>query len=295
MQRLYVDQKLSAAKIAVVYGLRYSSPKTAESTVLYHLKRNGIARRDPAEHVRKVTPSMVDEWVRRYQNGESLKKVAGGKVTPNTVLAHLRERRVEIRDKVEAQIKAVSKFQKVPFSGDRHEMAYIIGLAVGDIWSIRHGRAVRVRLSTTHPSMSRLFRTLFASHGPIYEYPRKSPLTGFEWALDCDLDDTYSFLLEVNRLSTEMIADEDLFFDFLAGFFDAEGTVYLHRKRHADEFELPDSEYKFQFAVSNRSQPLSVWILRKSPENEGKPRRCAQKRCVQFWRTHLANSSLEIR
>jgi hypothetical protein len=60
-------QKLSASKIAIVYGLKYASAKTAESTLLYHLKRNGIIRRDPAAHIRKVTETMVDEWVVRYQ------------------------------------------------------------------------------------------------------------------------------------------------------------------------------------------------------------------------------------
>ena len=48
----------------------------AESTVLYHLKRNGIRRRDAAELARKVTAAMEDEWVKRYQAGESLKKIA---------------------------------------------------------------------------------------------------------------------------------------------------------------------------------------------------------------------------
>lgn len=58
LERLYVVEKLSAAKIADAYGLtgKYKTPKAAESTVLYHLKRCGIERRDPAEHIMKVTP-----------------------------------------------------------------------------------------------------------------------------------------------------------------------------------------------------------------------------------------------
>jgi hypothetical protein len=56
-------------KIAKVYDLKYKNPKVAESTILYQLKRNGIERRDPAEHTRKVTVEMVNEWVKRYQAG----------------------------------------------------------------------------------------------------------------------------------------------------------------------------------------------------------------------------------
>src|ERR1700732_2636923 len=82
MRRLYLEQGLSASKIARIYGRKYASAKTAESTILYHLKRNGIARRDAAAHVRKVTASMSDEWVARYQKGESLKQIAGDLVNP---------------------------------------------------------------------------------------------------------------------------------------------------------------------------------------------------------------------
>src|SRR6266480_7477217 len=114
LERLYLQQKLSASKIATLYGLNYASAKTAESTVLYHLKRNGITRRDPAAHVRKITETMVDEWVVRYQIGESLKQIAGDAVSPVTVFNHLHGRGLKLRDKVEAQIEAVTRFQKTP-------------------------------------------------------------------------------------------------------------------------------------------------------------------------------------
>jgi hypothetical protein len=151
LRRLYLERKLSASKIATVYGLKYASAKTAESTILYHLKKNGIARRDPADHVRKVTDSMVDEWVRRYQSGESLKQIAGDLVDPVTVFVHLHKRGLQLSDKVEAQIEAVQKHRLSPFRGDMNEKAYLVGLTVGDLYTQRHGRAVRVRLSTNPP------------------------------------------------------------------------------------------------------------------------------------------------
>lgn len=238
LERLYVEKGLSALKIAKAYRLRYASEKTAESTILYHLKRNGIARRDPAAHVRKVTAAMGGAWAERYARGESLKQIAGGAVSPVTVLHHLRRRGVKLRDRVEAQIKAVQKFEKRPFSGDEHERAYITGLAVGDFATTRHGRAVRVRLGTTHPAMARLFRSLFEGHGPIYEYPRENTVTGFEWSLDCDLDASFSFLLNLKETARSVLPDERLFPDFLAGFFDAEGSIYYHRKGTGGAFEL---------------------------------------------------------
>jgi hypothetical protein len=238
LERLYVHEHLSAMKIAVVYGLKYANPKTAESTILHHLKKNGISRRDCAEHIRKVTTEMVDEWVKRYQAGESLKQIAGDFVDPVTVFVHLHKRGMQLRDKVEAQIEAVTIHVKKPFEGSRADTAYIAGLTRGDFWAGSHGRAVRVRLGTTHPDMAGLFRQLFAKHGPIYEYPKPSQLSGYEWALDCDLDSSFEFLAQSKTDVSEYIHTPDLFMSFLAGFFDAEGSVYYHKKRKGGAFEL---------------------------------------------------------
>jgi hypothetical protein len=176
LKRLYLEQKLSASKIAKIYGLNYASEKTAESTILYHLKRNGIARRDPAAHLRKVTDAMVEDWIVRYQKGESLKQIAGILVGPVTVFNHLHKRGLSLRDKVEAQIKAVTIHEKKPFQGSLADRAYLAGITRGDFSAGRHGRAVRVRLGTTHPDMADLFRRLSAKYGPIYEYPKPAPL-----------------------------------------------------------------------------------------------------------------------
>jgi hypothetical protein len=244
LQRLYVQQGFSAAKIAKLYGLKYKSPKVAESTVLYQLKRDGIKRRDPAEHIRKVAPATVDEWVRRYRVGESLKQIARSDVDPVTVWNHLRKRGVVLRDKVEAQIQRVRKYERKPFSGDRAERAYLLGLRYGDLDVVRHGRAIRVRVSTTHPAMADLFELMFSPYGHVSRYPREAKLVGFEWTLECDLDESFSFLVSkpsIHELDT-MSREEIL--AFLAGLFDAEGSILMHKKlkRHNPEIAFSNSD-----------------------------------------------------
>jgi hypothetical protein len=238
LRRLYLDERLSAAKIAARYGLKYASPKTAESTVLYRLKKNGISRRDRAEHIRRVTEEMVDGWVKRYEAGESLKQIAENEFSPVTVFLHLKKRGIKLRDKIEAQIKAVSKHEKRPFNGDLRLRAYMIGIGRGDYFVTDHGRATRVKLSTTHPAMSQLFKAPFAQHGPIYEYPKPTLLTGFEWCLDCDLDSSFEFMVDSKQPTAEIFAENDLFMNFVAGFFDAEGSIWYHKKGKGGAFEI---------------------------------------------------------
>ncbi|HEY6282979.1 MAG TPA: LAGLIDADG family homing endonuclease, partial [Nitrososphaerales archaeon] len=231
LERLYVDQKLSAAKIAKAYGLKYKSPKVAESTVLYQLKKNGINRRDRADHSRKVTEAMVDEWVSRYKAGESLKQIASEEFSPVTVFLHLRKRGLQLRDKVEAQIQAVTKYERKPFRGDPTEKAYLMGLRYGDLHAVRHGRAIRVRVSTTHPAMAELFENLFSPYAHVSWYPRRAKLTGYEWTLECDLDDTFEFLFAKPTIEELQALSPEETVAFLAGLFDAEGSIYLHDKR----------------------------------------------------------------
>jgi hypothetical protein len=271
LERLYLVERLSASKIAMVYGLHYKNPKVAESTVLYHLKRNGIKRRDAVALATKFSEETVDEWVRRYQAGESLKDIAGGELSPVTVYLRLRKRGIELRDKVEAQIKAVTKYQRASFKGDSLEKAYLIGFRLGDLHVVRHGRAIRVRVSTTHPAMIELFGKLFSAYGPIYRYPKESELTGYEWSLDCDLDSSFAFLLDPQEELDEIMSSRELFFAFLAGFFDADGSIYYHRKAtHGGfEFTLTNMDVDLLRRVAGRLSTMGLHArVRLSPQKK---------------------------
>ncbi len=285
-----MEQKLSARRIAKVYGLKYASEKTAESMVLYHLKRNGIERRDRAEHIRRVTKEMEEEWVRRYELGESLKQIAGNQVGPVTVFTHLRKRGIQLRDKVEAQIKAVTKYQRRPFSGDDEERAYLAGFRTGDLDAIKHGRAVRVRTGTTHLAFAELFQKLFNQYGYVHEYARRAKLTDYEWSLEADLDGSFEFLLlELSKVPREFTTNPRLFYCFLAGFFDAEGSIYFHKKKWSSSFEIKISNVNLQllFGMFRNLRRLNYnvkWAVEdQDPERAVKPRSGKIGR-IMLWR-----------
>ncbi len=239
LERLYVQEHLSAMKISKLYGLKYPNPKSGEVMILHYLNKWEIKRRDPAEHSRKGTKEVVDEWVRRYEAGESLKDIAGKQVNHVTVYNHLHKRGIKLRDKVEAQIKAVTKFQRMPFKGSVSDRTYLLGFVWGDCSAEKHGRAVRVRSGTTHPEFVELFKSLFGRYGHIRMYPKLAKITPAEWNLQVDLDGSFEFLLEKNiRPIPEKFGDRKTLMSFLAGFTDAEGSIYFHRNSHSSGFEV---------------------------------------------------------
>ncbi len=267
LRRLYVDEKLSASKIAIVYGLNYASAKTAESTILHHLKKNGIDRRDPAEHIRKVGEEMVDAWVARYQKGESLKQIAGDVVGPVTVFNHLRRRGIQLRDKVEAQIKAVARFQKTPFDGYESDRAYLLGFARGDLAVARHGRAIRVKTSSTHPALIELVQSLFAPYGPTRTYPRFSKMTGYEWTVEGELDPSFEFLLLEKNTPPQNVKKETVL-SYLGGLFDAEGSIWVWDGRaFAPRLSFTNKDLRMLDWIENQLTRLGFHWRRSPPDD----------------------------
>lgn len=299
LERLYLGEKLSASRIAQVYGLKYKNTKVAESTILYQLRRNGIERRDPAEHIRKVTEELADEWVRRYQSGESLKKIAAREFSPATVLLHLRRRGVELRDKVEAQIQAVTKYERRPFRGDSVEKAYLMGLRYGDLDAVSHGRATRVRVSTTHPAMADLFESLFSPYGFVHRYPRNANFTGYEWTLECDLDQSFEFLLEKPSIAELESFGHREFLAFLAGFFDAEGSIFLHKKSsgRAPEINIANTDRQVLEFLAGRLRDVGVSGRFARDEQESKKRIFSSVNTIwrlNVWRFQSVNLLLRL-
>jgi hypothetical protein len=62
LQQLYLEQKLSAAKIAKVYGRNTKNPRSAAFLITYYLKKYRIERRDRVEELRKDTEAIAEVW-----------------------------------------------------------------------------------------------------------------------------------------------------------------------------------------------------------------------------------------
>ncbi|MDA4117232.1 MAG: LAGLIDADG family homing endonuclease [Thaumarchaeota archaeon] len=70
LQRLYLEEQLSAAKIAKVYGRNTKNPRSAAFLITYYLKKYGIERRDRVEELRKDTEAIVEAWKAKHPKVE---------------------------------------------------------------------------------------------------------------------------------------------------------------------------------------------------------------------------------
>jgi hypothetical protein len=111
--------------------------------------------------------------------------------------------------------------------------------------------------------------------------------------LDCDLDKSFEFLLDRDRYIETAFQDNGLFLAFLAGFFDAEGSLYYHKKRKHGAFEMSlanMNETLLRRIVAKLSELEYVPALERTKQNQEKALRRGIKNssewiwCVRIWR-----------
>jgi LAGLIDADG-like domain len=66
LQRLYVDDKLSAAKIAKIYGRGTGNRRSGAELIRHYLKKHGIERRNRVAELAKDTEDMVATWKEKH-------------------------------------------------------------------------------------------------------------------------------------------------------------------------------------------------------------------------------------
>lgn len=173
------------------------------------------------------------EWVELYQRGFSTVAIARKfGVSPSTVRLHLMRSEIELRDRMEACIRASTKYPKRPFSGDALEGAYLCGF-IEDCHLRKSGRLLEVSTTTTHPSMETLFRRLFQNYGNIYRVASFDHLhLYYRFQFATYLEPSFESVLRKGSSLPPNLAKEagnPLLLEYLAGLVDAEGGIRLYR------------------------------------------------------------------
>lgn len=119
------------------------------------------------------------------------------------------------------------KYERRPFTNDRLERSYLLGLRAGDInaWK-KSPNTIEARVSTTHPAMSNLFAAAFDKYGHLMRFAERAYLPGrFRWQTKAHLDSSFRFLVSKPRAVPREAFE---FYGFLGGYSDSEGCWSLY-------------------------------------------------------------------
>jgi hypothetical protein len=245
IKRLYIEEGLSCFEIARRYGLN-GQRNTVRSMILRRLKRMGVELHPHGSELRKFDDLAI-EWARRYQSGESTVEIARGITTSTVVFKYLDELGIRHRDNSQNN----TKYRKTPFGGNEKDRAYMLGFTRGDVHVRRVYRLVRLDTGTTHAPQLDLFTSLFAPYGPILIYPDNTKLRGFGWSIHTSLDESFDFLHQQRLEDPFGIFSESALLSYLAGLFDAEGSLWLKSDRFFAAF----------WSITNSDPKVLDWVM----------------------------------
>ena len=189
----------------------------------------------------------------------------------------------------------MTKYEKLPFSNDPFEKAYLLGLSKGDFHTAKHGHSVRATVSTTHPAMIELTTSMLGKYGRVVATPKYlERWNQYEWEVYGYLHKSFDFLLQSLEIPGET------FLSFFAGFFDAEGTIYIFKQHRSSttglRIEVSSCDKNLLLLVAGKLRRLGYQVylpekpLRKKgevigygPYNE------------DFWRLSLTRSREALR
>lgn len=123
------------------------------------------------------------------------------------------------------------RYARADFIGGGVERAYLTGFAMGDLRVRRHGgersETISIACGSTKPAQIRLVERLFSRYGRVW---KGRPDARGAVNVEAFVNETFSFLLPERRDYSEYAAAEH-FFPFLAGFTDAEGSLFIANKQ----------------------------------------------------------------
>ena len=182
-------------------------------------------------------------------------------VQRQTVSRWLKRLNIPLRRRVDVVSEALIKYKRTSFSNNLSEKAYLMGLRYGDISTQKHGRQIRIYVSTTHPAMLQLFNNSFKKYGKVNYYPKfNRGRKIYQWCVYVDLDKSFNFLLnKTSNIPRWIINDDQLFFAFLSGYFDSEGclSIYYHQK---------DKYGNIQWIIKSSDKIILITIVQKLRE-----------------------------
>lgn len=221
LHSLYFKQKLSMFQIADRLGCTHSA-------IVYKFKKFGLKSRGHLGNKRPIRLTKHGFEYLYYNKKLSLKKIAN--------IAHCSESGLERRFK-SYHLKSrttqnrTCKIKKFNFSGNLAEKAYLIGFRLGDLNIIKGVSVTQVRCSSSVFAQIKLIKQLFSKYSrpKVTKYlDRKFRIP--KWDIVFLVNRSFDFLISKDDEIPQWIQkNKQLFFSFLAGYSDAEGSFLIRK------------------------------------------------------------------
>lgn len=190
---------------------------------------------------------------------------------PETVRDYLILHNIPRRSIAEAKIRHPRK----SFSGEPIEMAYLLGFRAGDlyVYKANHSetsRTVVVACASTILAQIELIRMLFEQYGAI-----NLSRTPKQMVITCYLDLSFSFLLaKDDQVPPWVLAAQDCFAAYLAGYLDAEGCILIKKHTRAAEVIIRSYDVQILKTCWGKLQELGViappvWLVKQAGTRDG--------------------------
>jgi len=235
LRNLYINQHLTTYQIAEKLGF-------CQGTIWKRLKEYKIITRLSYAPVSFTKEHLKTWYLDQKLSTWKIEKRFGH--SRGTIHRKLKEFGLSTRNIAVSHI----RFPRANFSGDILEKAYLMGFRIGDLNVTKRGiksETIVVKCASTKQGQLELFRNLFSKYGHILE--GKLTKEG-RINIQANLNLSFSFLLDKSPDSYKWAFDnKKIFFAFLAGFTDAEGSFFISQGRGV-------------FAIGNYDKPLLLKI-----------------------------------
>lgn len=117
-------------------------------------------------------------------------------------------------------------YPRINFSDDLIEKAYLIGFRIGDLRVrkiYKNSETILVDCASTKSEQIELISKLFSKYGRVWT---SHPNQVGRVQIQCHLNLSFNFLLS-SKLEGWIINNKEYFFSFLAGFTDADGSIFI--------------------------------------------------------------------
>lgn len=275
LRNFYEKDKLTTYQIARQIGC-------CQTTVWKRLIKFRIKRRSPYE-LNSNVPSKK-ELIKLYQKRRlstwAIEKKYG--YSRGTIHRKLGEFGIKTRDRAESHV----IFPRKDFSGDLIEKAYLIGFRIGDLGVRKicpNSRTVCVASGSTIKEQIELIKKLFEGYGKVWIQTTKTNKINIQ----TNLNDSFGFLLSKD-FPDWIKKDKKIFFSFLAGFSDAEGSLIFGNK--SVYYSLGNYDSPLLFEIYKNLNRFGIACKQpKSDNRKGKANSQGYRYASNYWSLRVYN------